>query len=97
MNQQAFEAGKAAYREGKMTEAIELLSQAKQPGEVSGSIDHMIGNCLMRQGRYADAASSYADAMRDASYGNAGALACNRGRALLHRAGQRLPQDGQRP
>ena len=44
MNQQAFEAGKAAYREGKMTEAIELLSQAKQPGEVSGSIDHMIAD-----------------------------------------------------
>ncbi len=83
MNQQAFEAGKTAYRQGNVMGAIEALSQAKQPGEVSGSVDHLLGNCLMKLGRYDEAAACYGDALRDASYGNAGALACNRGRALL--------------
>lgn len=83
MNQQAFEAGKAAYRQGNLTEAMTLLSDAKLPGEVSGSVDHMLGNCLMKMGRYMEAAAAYADALRDPSYGNTGALACNRGRALL--------------
>lgn len=83
MNQQAFEAGKAAYRQGDVLGAMEALSQAKQPGEVSGSVDHLLGNCLMKLGRYAEAAACYGDALQDASYGNAGALACNRGRALL--------------
>ena len=83
MNQQAFEAGKAAYRQGDVRGAMEALSQAKQPGEVSGSVDHLLGNCLMKLGRYAEAAACYGDALQDASYGNTGALACNRGRALL--------------
>ncbi|MBR2683757.1 MAG: tetratricopeptide repeat protein [Atopobiaceae bacterium] len=83
MNQQAFEAGKAAYRKGDVLEAIEALQQAKDPGEVNGSVDHLIGNCLMKLGRYNEAAAAYGDAMQDSNYGNVGALACNRGRALL--------------
>ncbi len=83
MNQQAFEAGKSAYKQGNLAEALAQLSSAKGPGEVSGTIDHLRGNCLMRLGRYAEAAQAYADALGDASYGHAGALACNRGRALL--------------
>lgn len=83
MNQQAFDAGKTAYRQGDMPSAIEALKQAKQPGEVSGTVDHLLGNCLMKLGRYGEAASAYADALQDVSYGNAGALGCNRGRALL--------------
>lgn len=90
MNQQAFDSGKEAYRAGNLGEAYSLLSQAKQPGEVSGATDHLIGNCLMRMGRYAEAAQAYGDALRDQAYGHAGALACNRGRALLA-AGR--PQD----
>lgn len=83
MNQQAFEDGRTAYRRGDLAEAIAQLTLAKQPGEVSGSVDHLLGNCLMRQGRYVEAAQAYGDALRDPSYGNMGALACNRGRALL--------------
>lgn len=83
MNQQAFEAGKEAYRSGNLGEAYALLSQAKRPGEVSGAVDHLMGNCLMRMGRYAEAAQAYGDALGDQSYGHSGALACNRGRALL--------------
>lgn len=83
MNQQAYEDGRTAYRRGDIAEAIAQLTLAKQPGEVSGSVDHLLGNCLMRQGRYPEAAQAYGDALRDPSYGNTGALACNRGRALL--------------
>lgn len=83
MNQQAYEAGKAAYRQGDIQGAVEALSQAKGEGEVSGAVDHLLGNCLMKLGRYADAAAAYGAALEDTSYGNSGALACNRGRALL--------------
>ncbi len=83
MNQQAFEAGKAAYQQGDLMTAVAQLSQAKGQGEVAGSVDHLLGNCLMRLGRYVEAAEAYGSAMRDVAYGHAGALACNRGRALL--------------
>lgn len=83
MNQQAFDAGKAAYQRGDLSVAVSQLSQAKGPGEVSGAVDHLLGNCLMKLGRYGEAAASYGDALRDPSYGHSGALACNRGRALL--------------
>lgn len=82
MNTQAFEQGKAAYQQGNFAQAATLLSEARQPGEVSGQIDHLLGNCYMRMGRYDEAAHCYAQAAGDASYGHAGALACNRGRAL---------------
>lgn len=83
MNQQSFEAGKAAYGRGDILRAVRQLSAAKEPGEVSGSVDHLLGNCYMRLSRFSDAARCYADALHDASYGHFGALACNRGRALL--------------
>jgi len=83
VNQEAFQAGKAAYQQGNLVEAVSQLVAAKQPGEVSGQIDHLLGNCYMRLGRYDEAASCYADALHDSSYGQSGALACNRGRALM--------------
>lgn len=83
MNQQAFEAGRDAYRQGDLTSAVRWLEQAKQPGEVSGRIDHLLGNCLMKLGNFEQAAIAYGDALGDANYGHAGALAANRGRALL--------------
>lgn len=83
MNQQAFEAGRDAYRQGDFSTAVMWLQQAKMPGEVSGRIDHLLGNCLMKLGNYDQAATAYGDALADTSYGHAGALACNRGRALL--------------
>lgn len=83
MNQQAFEAGKAAFDRGDVLEAVKQLGVAKDPGEVSGTVDHLLGNCFMRMGRYEDAARCYADALQDGSYGHTGALSCNRGRALL--------------
>lgn len=83
MNQQAFESGKAAYKQGDFLNDVNQLSQAKDPGEVSGSVDHILGNCLMKLGRFAEAAAAYGEALSDTSYGHSGALACNRGRALL--------------
>ena len=83
MNQQAFEAGRDAYRQGDLTSAVRWLEQAKQPGEVSGRIDHLLGNCLMKLGHFEQAAIAYGDALGDTNYGHAGALAANRGRALL--------------
>lgn len=83
MNQQAFEAGRDAYRQGDLVSAVRWLEQAKMPGEVSGRIDHLLGNCLMKLGNYDQAAIAYGDALADASYGHSGALAANRGRAQL--------------
>ena len=83
MNQQAFDAGRDAYRQGDFVTAVRWLEQSKQPGEVSGRIDHLLGNCLMKLGQFEQAAIAYSDALGDASYGHSGALASNRGRALL--------------
>jgi Flp pilus assembly protein TadD len=83
VNQQAFEAGRDAYRQGDLLSAVRWLEQAKLPGEVSGRIDHLLGNCLMKLGNFDQAAIAYGDALGDASYGHSGALAANRGRALL--------------
>ena len=83
MNQQAFEAGRDAYRQGDLVSAVRWLEQAKMPGEVSGRIDHLLGNCLMKLGNFDQAAIAYGDALKDPSYGHSGALATNRGRALL--------------
>ena len=83
MNQQAFEAGRDAYRQGDLLSAVRWLEQAKLPGEVSGRIDHLLGNCLMKLGNFDQAAIAYSDALGDSTYGHTGALAANRGRALL--------------
>ncbi len=83
MNQQAFDAGKAAYQSGDWLKAVASLSDAKETGEVNGAVDHLIGNAYMKLGRYESAADAYASALSDISYGKVGALSCNRGRALL--------------
>lgn len=83
MNQQAFESGKRAYQESDWLRAVSLLDGAKQPGEVSGEVDHLRGNAYMKLGQYDAAAQAYESALADASYGRRGALSCNRGRALL--------------
>ena len=83
MNQQAYEAGKAAYQQGDWLTAVDRLSQAKNPGEVSGPVDHLVGNSYMKLGQYEAAAAAYESALRDTTYGKVGPLSCNRGRALL--------------
>ncbi len=83
MNTQAFEAGKKAYQAGDWLTAATYLSDAKDLGEVSGAIDHMIGNAYMKLGQYESAAAAYSNALQDAAYGKSGALSCNMGRALL--------------
>ena len=83
MNQQAFEAGKAAYDQGDWFVAISQLDMAKEPGEVNGQIDHLLGNAYMKLGQFESAASAYQSALTDVSYGKVGALYTNQGRALL--------------
>ena len=79
MDQQVFEAGKLAYQQGDWATAAAQLQASKTPGEVNGGIDHLLGNALMKLGRYPEAATAYEQALRDASYGKVGALSCNRG------------------
>ena len=83
MNQQAFEAGKAAYQRGDWLGAVSNLGLAKQESEVDGAIDHMLGNAYMQLGQFDSAASAYGRALRDTAYGKVGAISCNMGRALL--------------
>lgn len=83
MDQQVFEAGKLAYQQGDWAGAAAQLAAAKQPGEANGGVDHLLGNALMKLGRFSEAANAYESALRDASYGKVGALSCNRGRALM--------------
>lgn len=90
MNQQLFETGYAAYQSGNWAAAVSALEQSKEPGEVSGRTDHLVGNALMQMGRYEEAAQAYGRALLDASYGMSGALNTNRGRAFV--AAGRLPE-----
>lgn len=90
MNQEIFESGYQAYQAGDWSAAASAFAQAKNPGEVSGRIDHLRGNALMQLGNYDEAAAAYGDALADASYGMVGALCTNRGRALV--AAGRLPE-----
>ncbi len=83
MDIQAFEAGRAAYQQGNWAIAAQYLSQVKQPGEISGEVDHLLGNSLMKLGRFDEAARAYETALLDAGYARVGALQCNRGRALV--------------
>lgn len=69
MNQQAYEAGKAAYQQGDWNGAVALLHQAIDATEANGAAEHMLGNAYMKLGRYAEAADAYGKALADASYG----------------------------
>lgn len=82
MNAQYLEQARAAYRAGDFSTASSMFLASKEPGELLGEADHLRGNCLMRLGMYADAASAYAEALQDTSYGKQGALLTNQGKAL---------------
>jgi tetratricopeptide (TPR) repeat protein len=83
VNSTAFEQGKASYRAGDYAAAVSALTMAKQPGELSGSLDHMRGNAYMKLGMFQEAAAAYGEALLDTSYAKQGALHANRGRALM--------------
>ncbi len=83
VNQQSFETGYAAYQSGDWAGAAAAFSQAKSTGEHAGRVDHLLGNCLMKLGRFDDAAAAYGEALEDETYGMVGALCTNRGRALM--------------
>lgn len=83
MNQQAFQAAKAAYQSGDMGQAVSAMRSCLEPGEVNGEANHLLGNALMKLGLYAEAAQAYDSALKDVSYGKVGALSCNLGRARL--------------
>ena len=83
MNQQAYESGKLAYKNGDWFGAVTRLADAAAPGEPSGEVDHLRGNAYMKLGQFDSAARAYQGALADASYGKRGALQCNLGRALL--------------
>ena len=65
MNQQAFELGKSAYDQGDWFVAISQFDVAKEPGEVNGQIDHLLGNAYMKLGQFDSAASAYKSALAD--------------------------------
>lgn len=83
MNQDLYQAGVAAYQSGNWAVAASELGQCKDEGETNGRVDHLLGNALMKLGRFDEAAAAYAAALADADYGKTGALCTNRGRALL--------------
>ena len=82
MNDQVLGRARNAYRAGDFATAAQLFAAAKDSSEVNGEVDHLRGNALMRLGRYADAATAYAAALGDVSYGKRGALLTNQGKAL---------------
>lgn len=83
MNQQAYESGKLAYQNADWLGAVTRLTDALEPGEVSGEVNHLRGNAYMKLGQFDSAAGAYEAALADDAYGKRGALSCNRGRALL--------------
>ena len=82
MNAQLMDQARAAYRAGDFSAAAQLFASVKSEDEICGEADHLRGNSLMRLGLFQDAAEAYSAALRDASYGKAGALLTNQGKAL---------------
>lgn len=82
MDTSAFNAGKAAYTKGDYATAQAMLQAAKNPGEINGALDHMLGNSLMRMGMYQEAAKVYQNVLKDETYQKVGAIYANLGRAL---------------
>ena len=83
MNAQLLDQARGAYRSGDFSTAAQMFAVAKQPGDLCGEADHLRGNSLMRLGAYEQAAAAYGEALEDASYGKAGALLTNQGKAYL--------------
>ena len=83
MNDQMIERARQAYRAGDYTTAVQLFQAGKDPSEPNGAADHLLGNSLMKLGRYAEADRAYESALADASYGKRGALLTNQGKARL--------------
>lgn len=82
MDRNAFNAGKTAYMKGDYATAQAMLSAAKEPGEINGALDHMLGNAFMKMGMFQDAIAAYRDVLKDNSYAKIGAINTNLGRAL---------------
>ena len=82
MDTSAYNAGKAAYIKGDYATAQAMLQAAKDPGEINGALDHMLGNSLMKMGMYREAAQAYRDVLKDETYHKVGAINTNLGRAL---------------
>ncbi|WP_144743024.1 tetratricopeptide repeat protein [Enorma burkinafasonensis] len=82
MNSQLLEQARAAYRAGDYSGAVQFFTACKGESEVSGEVDHLRGNALMRLGLVHEAADAYAQALLDTAYGKRGALLTNRGKAL---------------
>ena len=83
MNDQMIERARQAYRAGDFSTAAQLFQAGKDPSEANGAVDHLLGNSLMKLGRYAEADRAYESALSDASYGKRGALLTNQGKARL--------------
>ena len=83
MDQQAFDAARAAYQKGDWASVVAYVGQAKRPGEAFGAADHLKGNALMKMGRYEEAAAAYEEALVDTAYGKRGEFL--RGRQSLPR------------
>ena len=81
MNDQLIERGRQAFRAGDFATAAQMFQAGKDPSEVDGEVDHLLGNSLMRTGRYAEADKAYESALADTSYGKRGALLTNQGKA----------------
>lgn len=83
MDNTTYEAAKEAYQRGDWSSVVTIIGQSKLTGEVNGAADHLVGNALMKLGRFSEAADAYQMALNDTTYQKSGALNCNRGRALM--------------
>ena len=81
MNDQMINRARQAYRAGDFQTAVQYFQAGKDTYETAGEVDHLLGNSLMRCGRYAEAAAAYERALSDTSYGKRGALYTNEGKA----------------
>lgn len=86
MDQAAFERAQERYRAKDYASAYTSFSALAagplQPGE-TGELYHMMGNCLVRLNRQAEALEAYQNALTDTAYGKLGAVNSNMGMALI--------------
>lgn len=87
MDKQAFAAAQDSYNAGDFGAAliafmaIDSETADFAPGE-AGELNHLMGNCYVKQRRYADAAKVYRKALLDEGYAKRGAVNANLGTAL---------------